>query len=232
VLHSERLADELPPEIWITQRRGLRVGGSGHLLSSATLYQPGRSDSLFSMLRYAGRDSRSTDKGFVGEIRTMETMPASPYTFVDILNEGKGSVLLLNELEVLESYDWSSWDIQPLDSRTAFVITDSELLVLNLGDGSVAARSRTYDLFEISDASYLSDAAIFLVLRSESFFREDGSPAFRNFELNGIDKSGRIVHRSSFGAWSPSLPEIHTLGGNRFAIHLHNAILVYDVSDN
>ncbi len=230
-LFAEDLHAQLPEEIRILDLQGFRVGGTGHRLTAATFYQPGRSDSLFTWLRYTGGDTSSQTGGLPGRLRDLTTIPASPYSFLSIDTDSGPRAFLLNELEVIQGYDSGSWKVHPLGPGSAFVITDRDLLVVNLGDGSIAARHRPYDLFEVSDALFLMGPEIFLILRYEPFYRETGELAYRNFELQGMEKNGRIVHRSSFGTWSPVLPTLEDLGRNQFAIHLFNAILVYNVID-
>ena len=230
VLWSESLAKYFPPTVKLLDTQVKRLGGLGKRLIAASLHQRGREDSLFTWLRAIDVGDSSRDGGLAGEMVHWTTIPASSYSFLELANGEQRMVYLLDELLAVEAYPWGTWTCKPVNPGTAFMITDSELLVINLGDGMVTARIRPYDLYQVSDALFIPGPDIFLVLRYEPFFR-DGQLAYRNFELNGMEKNGRIIYRGSFGAWSPTLPHLYALSGQRFAIHLHNAVLLYEIVD-
>ncbi|MEA3287411.1 MAG: hypothetical protein U9Q77_08560 [Candidatus Marinimicrobia bacterium] len=166
---------------------------------------------------------------FRGTLAGMQPLPATDYYFLEIDRGGETELTLFNRLDSLKTYPWKSWKIGLLGQKAAFVITEKDLKIVNLGDGTVAASYHPIDLSSISDAVYLQEWGLFLYLRYESFFREDGRQAFRNFELEGVNKSGRIVHRSSFGTWTYSLPKLTQLGSDLFAVHIYNAVLLYRI---
>ena len=109
------------------------------------------------------------------------------------------------------------------------MISPRDLHVVNLGDGAIMSSVHPVDMAHISDACYLQEWGLYLYLRYEPFFTETGEQAYRKFELEGLERRGSIVHKSSFGAWTPTLPQIDVVAKDLFAIHMHNAVLLYRV---
>ena len=164
-----------------------------------------------------------------GDLQGIHSLPTTDYYFLEIGRGVESTLTLYNRSDTLVTYPWKTWKISLLGQRAAFVISEKDFNVINLGDGSVITNYHPIDLSTISDAIYLPEWGLFLYLRYEPYFREDGRQAFRKFELEGVNKSGRIVHRSSFGTWSYSLPDISQIDGERIAIHMYNAVLMYQI---
>lgn len=164
-----------------------------------------------------------------GELRSIRNIPDSDYYFLEVDNKTQSSLTLFNRSKLLVTYPWKSWEIRAIDQTQAFVISETDLNVVNLGDGAVSVSYHPIELTGISDAAYMQEWGLFLYLRYQLFFDRDGKQAFRNFILEGVDHSGELVHRSSFGTWSTVLPKISPVGKNKFAIHIHNAVLLYEI---
>ncbi|NQV29760.1 MAG: hypothetical protein HQ508_02630 [Candidatus Marinimicrobia bacterium] len=164
-----------------------------------------------------------------GKLNSLQSLPGTDYYFLEIDDGFESALTLFSREKVIGNYPWKSWDISPIGSDAVFVVSEKDLNVVNLGDGSVISSYHPIDLSTISDADYLAEWNLFLYLRYEPFFTENGTQAYRNFELEGVNKTGRIAHRSSFGSWTTTLPKISILGKDLFAIHMHNAVLLYRV---
>ncbi len=201
------------------------------LVSAVSCLELGAGDSSFIELRL-WNDARIIEGPLriKGELQAIHSLPASDYYFLEVGHGADTELTLFNRSDSLTTFPWKSWKISPLGQQAVFVISDKDLNVINLGDGSVAASYHPIDLSTISDAIFLQEWGLFLYLRYEPFYRKDGRQAFRNFELEGVNKAGRIVHRSSFGTWSYSLPKIAQIGQDIFAIHIHNAVLMYSIA--
>lgn len=164
-----------------------------------------------------------------GNLVGLEGMPGTDYYFLEIHDGFESTLTLFNRSNLIEQYPWKTWNITSLGKKAAFVVSESDFHVVNLGDGSTISSYHPIDMPTISDAEYLHNWGLFLYIRYEPFFTEAGQQAFRKFELEGVSKSGQIAHRSSFGSWTTSLPKIAQIGKDLFAIHMHNAVLLYRV---
>ncbi len=164
-----------------------------------------------------------------GILNGISSVPGTDYFFLEV-DAGLGPILHLYDRDrLLAQYPWKTWDIRPLGQKGVFIISEKDLNVINLGDGSVVTSYHPIDLAHVSDAAFLTKWGLFLYIRYETYFTETGQQAYRKFELEGVNKTGRIAHRSSFGSWSTSLPKISQIGEDLFAIHIHNAVLLYRV---
>ena len=164
-----------------------------------------------------------------GRLVGLESIPGTDNYFLEI-HDGYESVLTLFQRDrIVGHYPWKTWEISPLGSKAAFVISEKDLNVVNLGDGSIISSYHPIDMSTISDAEYLHQWGLFLYIRYEPFFTENGVQAYRKFELEGVSKTGQIAHRSSFGSWTTTLPKLSQIGKDLFAIHMHNAVLLYRV---
>lgn len=166
---------------------------------------------------------------FPGTLGGLEAVKGTDYFFLEMLDATESTLALYNRNEFIASYPWKTWDIRPLGIKSAFVISEADLHVVNLGDGSLISSFHPIDIAHLSDAAYLPNWGLYLYLRFEAFFTEEGQQAYRKFELEGVSKTGRIAHRSSFGNWTTSLPKISQIEKDLFAIHMHNAVLLYRV---
>lgn len=164
-----------------------------------------------------------------GELAGLRNIPQSDYYFLELDHGDESSLTLFNESDLLVTYPWKSWEIRALDQTQAFVISEKDFNVVNLGDGTVSVSYHPIELRGISDAAYMQDWGIFLYLRYVLFFDREGKQAFRNFVLEAVDHAGQLVHRSSFGTWSTVLPKVSPVGKDKFAIHIHNAVLLYEI---
>ena len=165
-----------------------------------------------------------------GELTGLRNIPDSDYYFLELAHGDESSLTLFNGSDPMVTYPWKSWEIRALDQTQAFVISETDFNVVNLGDGSVSVSYHPIELRGISDAAYMQDWGIFLYLRYVLFFTREGKQAFRNFILEGVDHSGQLVHRSSFGTWSTVLPKVSPVGKDKFAIHIHNSVLLYEIN--
>ena len=164
-----------------------------------------------------------------GRLVGLESIPGTDNYFLEI-HDGYESMLTLFERDrIVGHYPWKTWEISPLGSKAAFVISEKDLNVVNLGDGSIISSYHPIDMSTISDAEYLHQWGLFLYIRYEPFFTENGVQAYRKFELEGVSKTGQIAHRSSFGSWTTTLPKLSQIGKDLFAIHMHNAVLLYRI---
>jgi len=164
-----------------------------------------------------------------GRLIELNPLPKTDYYFME-LEKGTGTSLsLFNRTQLIGTFPWQSWKIQKVNQQFAFIISEKDFNIVNLGDGSIVSTYHPIDLSSISDAIFLPEWGIYLYLRYEPYFRENGRQAFRNFQLEGVDKTGRIIHRSSFGTWTYSLPKIASIGKDLFGIHIHNAVLMYGI---
>ena len=164
-----------------------------------------------------------------GRLVGLEAMPGTDYYFLEIHDGFESTLTLFNRDRIMGHFPWKTWEISPLGRETAFIISEKDLNVVNLGDGTLVSSYHPIDISSISDADYLSRWGLFLYIRYEPFFTEDGELAYRNFELEGVSKTGQIAHRSSFGSWTTTLPKLSQIGKDLFAIHMHNAVLLYRV---
>ncbi|MCF6239695.1 MAG: hypothetical protein L3J79_12990 [Candidatus Marinimicrobia bacterium] len=200
------------------------------MVTAVACLESGGGDSSSIELRLWHRDQVLLDPLLIsGGLAGLRSLANSDYFFLEIDRGAETSLTLFNRLDSLATYPWKSWKIELLDQQAVFVITEQDLNVVNLGDGSIAASYHPIDLSTISDATYLQEWGLFLYIRYEPFFRKDGRQAFRNFELEGVSRSGRIVHRSSFGTWTYSLPKLTQIGSDLFAVHIYNAVLIYRI---
>ncbi len=200
------------------------------LVTAASCMEPHKEDSLFLELRLWNQDVVQGNPIKVpGRLESVESLSGTDYYFLEVFNGYSSSLTLYNRENALGLYPWKSWVIEPLGRDAAFVISESDLNVINLGDGSIVTSYHPIDMSTISDALYLQYWGLFLYIRYDPFFTEAGQQAYRNFELEGVNKTGRIAHRSSFGSWSLSLPKISQIGKDLFAIHIHNAVLLYRI---
>ncbi len=164
-----------------------------------------------------------------GTLIGLEAIPGTDYYFLNISDGYESTLTLFNRETIMGHFPWNTWDISALGRHAAFVISEKDLNVVNLGDGSVISSFHPIDMSTISDAVYLPVWDLFLYIRYEPFFTESGVQAYRHFVLEAVSKSGQIAYRSSLGSWSTSLPRISLIGKDLFAIHLFNAVLLYRV---
>ncbi len=164
-----------------------------------------------------------------GNLVGLEAVPGTDYYFLEIHDGYESALTLFNRDQVIGQFPWKTWEINSLGHEAAFIISEKDLNVVNLGDGSIISSYHPIDLSTISDADYLAHWGLFLYIRYEPFFTEAGVQAYRKFELEGVSKTGQIAHRSSFGSWTTSLPKLSQIGKDLFAIHMHNAVLLYRV---
>ncbi len=164
-----------------------------------------------------------------GELQGMQTIPGTDYFFLETAHGSESTLSLFDRTNGIRSFPWKSWEIRPLGRDAAFIISEEDLNIINLGDGVLAASFHPNRLRGISDAAYMAEYAIFLYLRYQLFFTEEGHQAFRNFVMEGVNQAGELIYRSSFGTWSEKLPKITPMGKDLFAIHIHNAVLVYRI---
>jgi len=164
-----------------------------------------------------------------GKLVGLEGLTGTNYYFLEIYDGYESTLTLFNRDKVIGHFPWKTWNIDLLNNTTAFVISEKDLNVVNLGDGKLVSSYHPIDLSTISDATYLPEWGLFLYIRYEPFFTEDGVQAFRKFELEAVSKTGQIAHRSSFGSWTTSLPKLSQIGKDLFAIHMFNAVLLYRV---
>jgi len=227
---QDSLENYFPEGIDVLNSSVYRQGGAGARLVSADLRQLDRSDSLFVWLRLGSDTTDLVQGGLPGKLKRLEIIPGSFYSLLEVTRDSSSILVLMDRLNQIASYPWSTWTMKHLNSKEVLLITHESFMVINLADGNIAAMVQPHDLYEVSDATYIPGPDIFLTLRGEPFFTREGQLAYRNFELDAQDKSGRLVYRGSFGAWSPELPTLETLDARRFAIHLHNAVLMYKIS--
>jgi len=166
-----------------------------------------------------------------GELQGVQGIPESDYFFLELDHGAESSLTLFNRTQAITTYPWKTWEIRSLGQEEAFIISETDLNVINLGDGALSASYHPIELRGISDAAYLKEWGIFLYLRYTLYFTREGKQAFRNFILEGVDRSGQLVHRSSFGTWSTILPKVSPVGRDKFAIHIHNAVLLYRITE-
>ncbi|MBT3229542.1 MAG: hypothetical protein HOD43_06730 [Candidatus Marinimicrobia bacterium] len=164
-----------------------------------------------------------------GRLVGLEAIPATDYYFLEIYDGYESGLTLFNREKIMGHFPWKTWEINSLGREAAFVISENDFNVVNLGDGSVISSYHPIDMSTISDADYLPRWGLFLYIRYEPYFTEDGVQAYRKFELEGVSKTGQIAHRSSFGSWTTTLPKLSQIGKDLFAIHMHNAVLLYRV---
>ncbi len=164
-----------------------------------------------------------------GRLVGLEPVPGTDYYFLEIHDGFESNLTLFNRERIMAQFPWKTWEISSLGREMAFVVSEKDLNVVNLGDGSLISSYHPIDLSTISDADYLANWGLFLYIRYEPFFTESGVQAYRNFELEGVSKTGQIAHRSSFGSWTTTLPKLSQIGKDLFAIHIHNAVLLYRV---
>ena len=199
-------------------------------VSAASCKAEANEDSLMLELRLWNHNMPLGDPVMVpGKLEGVKALTGTNYFFLEIFDGFESTLTLFNRDVMLGKYPWKTWNISPLGSEGAFVISESDLNVINLGDGSVSSSYHPIDLSTISDATFLYDWGLFLYIRYEPFFTESGQQAYRKFELEGVNKTGRIAHRSSFGSWTTSLPKLSRISKDLFAIHIHNAVLLYRV---
>lgn len=165
-----------------------------------------------------------------GELHGIQGIPGSDYFFLELDHGDESSLTLFNRLTPIITYPWRTWEIRSLGQEETFIVSETDLNVINLGDGALSATYHPIELRGISDAAYMKEWDIFFYLRYTLFFTKEGKQAFRNFILEGVDQAGFIVHRSSFGSWSTRLPRVSVVGQDKFAIHIHNAVLLYQIS--
>ena len=200
-------------------------------ISAASCVSSGEGDSTSIItLHLWNHDKLLSDPVSVpGSLVGLESIPGTDNYFLDI-HDGFASVLTLFDRErIVKHYPWKTWEIRSLGTKAAFVISEKDLNVVNLGDGSLISSYHPIDMSTISDAEYLHQWGLFLYIRYEPFYTENGVQAYRKFELEGVSKTGQIAHRSSFGSWTTTLPKISQIGKDLFAIHMHNAVLLYRV---
>lgn len=231
VKFKERVEDYFKDEIRVLRSSMTKQGGDGPLLVTADLLQYGRADSLFTWLRLGDPGPGATQGGLPGTLRRLEVLPGSNFSLLAVQNGQEHSLHILDGLSTLVSFPWNTWDYKYLGEDKVFLVSDDKFMVVNLGDGRIAAEASSYALYEVADAAYLPGVELFISLRCEPFFTEEGQLAYRNFELHSQDKAGRLLYRGSFGAWAPVLPSITPLTDDRFAVHLYNAVLIYKISD-
>ena len=164
-----------------------------------------------------------------GRLVGLEAMPGTDYYFLEIHDGYESSLTLFNRDRMMGQFPWKTWEINSLGREAAFIISEKDLNVVNLGDATLISSYHPIDISTISDADYLPLWGLFLYIRYEAFFTENGVQAYRNFELEGVSKTGQIAHRSSFGSWTTTLPKLSQIGKDLFAIHMHNAVLLYRV---
>jgi hypothetical protein len=164
-----------------------------------------------------------------GKLVSLESIPGTNFYFLEIHDGYESKLSLLDRDRFVSNYPWKTWEIRPLEGKAAFVISENDLNVINLGDGSIISSYHPIDMSTISDAEYLNEWGLFLYIRFEPFFTENGVQAFRKFELEGVSKTGQIAHRSSFGSWTTTLPKLSQIGKDLFAIHMYNAVLLYRI---
>ena len=164
-----------------------------------------------------------------GSLIGLESVPGTNNYFLEIYDGYESRLTLFDRDRIVGDFPWMTWDIQSLGSKAAFVISEKDLNVVNLGDGSIISSYHPIDMSTISDAEYLHNWGLFLYIRYEPYFTENGVQAYRKFELEGVSKTGQIAHRSSFGSWTTTLPKLSQIGKDLFAIHMHNAVLLYRV---
>lgn len=210
--------------------RMAKLMGEGSVAVANACWQSETLDTVFTTLRLWERGESVGDAAELpGIVSNIFPVEHSDYFFLELDNGLDRDLLLFHQDQALHAYPWSSWKISRLDKSSVFVISDQDFNVVSLGDGSVAASYHPIDMSTISDAIYLSEWDMFLYVRFESYFTKEGEQAFRRFELEGVSRAGRIVHRSSFGTWSYSLPKLDQVGKDLFAIHIHNAVLMYRI---
>jgi len=200
------------------------------LITANSCLQSADLDTSSLELKVWNHDQQLDAQHFVaGSLTGITPLANSDYYFLETERGAAPTLALFNRLNQLKTYPWRSWSIQSLNPKLVFVITDQDFNVINLGDGSVAASYHPIDISSISDACYLPEWGLFLYLRYEPYFTENGRQAFRHFELEGVDRSGRIVHRSSFGSWSYALPHIARVKQDIFGVHIYNSVLLYAI---
>ena len=164
-----------------------------------------------------------------GRLMGLESIPGTDNYFLEIFDGYESALTLFYRERIVGHFPWKTWEINGLGRKSAFVISEKDLNVVNLSDGTVITSFHPIDMSTISDATYLLDWGLYLYIRYEPFFTEDGVQAYRKFELEGVSKTGQIAHRSSFGSWTPTLPKLSQIGKDLFAIHMYNAVLLYRI---
>ena len=200
-------------------------------ISASSCMSPRKADSTSRIdLHLWNHDKLLSDPVTIpGRLVSLESIPGTDNYFLEI-DDGYASILTLFDRDrIVKHYPWKTWEIRSLDQKAAFVISENDLNVINLGDGSIISSYHPIDMSTISDAEYLHQWGLFLYIRYEPYFTENGVQAFRKFELEGVSKTGQIAHRSSFGSWTTTLPKLSQIGKDLFAIHMHNAVLLYRV---
>ena len=200
------------------------------VITAASCADPEARDSISTEIRLWNNNTvLGTPMHYAGQLQNIQPLLGTDYYFLE-LDYGEGSSLtLFNRISPIGNFPWKTWQITPLGREAAFVITEKDFNIINLGDGSLAASFHPIDLSTISDAAFLPEWGTFLYIRYEPFFTKSGQQAYRKFELEGVNKTGRIVHKSSFGSWTTSLPKISVIGKDLFAIRIHNAVLLYRI---
>ena len=168
-------------------------------------------------------------QNYPGKLVGLEAIPGTDYYFLEIFDGYESALTLFNRENMMRQYPWKTWDISPLGRNAVFVVSEKDFNVINLGDGEIISSYHPIDIASVSDAVYLHNWSLFLYIRYEAFFTEAGEQAFRSLELEGVSKTGQIAHRSSFGSWTTTLPKISQIGKDLFAIHMHNAVLLYRI---
>jgi len=208
-----------------------RLVNPGEFVAAATCRKPWEADSSMShdILIWSHDHLLMDPVNHPGKLTGLESIPGTDYYFLEISDGYESHLSLYSREEKIAAYPWKTWDILPLGRNAVFVISENDLNVINLGDGELITSYHPIDMPAISDAIYLANWGLYLFLRYETFYTEGGELAYRNFELEGVSKTGQIAHRSSFGTWTISLPKISQIGKDLFAIHMHNAVLLYRV---
>lgn len=206
------------------------VNRNEFITASSCITQPETGSAATIELQLWNHDQLQTDPVEIpGRLVGLEVIPGTDYYFLEIHDGYESALTLFNRQRIMGQFPWKTWKIDPLGPHTAFVISEKDLNVINLGDGKVISSYHPIDISTISDAEYLPEWGLFLYIRYEPFFTEDGDQAYRKFELEGVSKTGQIAHRSSFGSWTTTLPKLSQIGKDLFAIHMYNAVLLYRV---
>jgi hypothetical protein len=210
-----------------------KLANKNEVVSARTCKAPVQADSLITELTLWNHDHPILEPVLIsGSVSHLTSVPSSEFYFLELDHGDRRSLNLFHRSSPIQTFPWGSWQIEKLKSHAVFIVSENDLNVVNLSDGTLIASVHPVDLSSVSDACYLEEYGVFMYLRYESFYSETGRQAFRNFELEGIEKSGRIVHKSSFGSWSYMLPKITPLGKDLFAIHIYNAVLLYRMELN
>ncbi|NQV42239.1 MAG: hypothetical protein HQ506_07800, partial [Candidatus Marinimicrobia bacterium] len=201
-----------------------QLANRNEFVSASTYTKRGESDSPSKIdLHLWHHDKLISDPvNIPGRLVGLESIPGTDYYFLEIHDGYESRLTLFDRDRVVGNFPWMTWDIRSLGAKAAFVISESDLNVVNLGDASIISSYHPIDMSTISDAEYLHNWGLFLYIRYEPYFTEDGVQAYRKFELEGVSKTGQIAHRSSFGSWTTTLPKLSQIGKDLFAIHMHN----------